>query len=75
MPNKWEDQIHELWLIYCQLKDAETDLPSREELITSARGRLGYVVNALHRVQFGLNHRLRLDAKHSSMRVTNSKRT
>jgi len=52
IPNRWEDQIQELWLIYCQLKDAETDLPAREQLISSARERLGHVVNALHRVRF-----------------------
>jgi hypothetical protein len=52
IPNTGEDQIHELWLIYCQLKDAETDLPGREQLIRSARKRLGQVLNALHRVRF-----------------------
>ena len=59
MPNdKCEDHIHELWLIYCQLKDAETDLPAREEFIRSARGRLGLVLNALHRLQLSQNHRV-----------------
>jgi hypothetical protein len=44
-----EEPIHELWLIYCLLKDAETDPDAREQLITSARGRLGRVVNTLNR--------------------------
>ena len=48
--DKWEDQIHELWLIYCQLKDAETDLTAREQLISSAKVRLGHVVNALRSI-------------------------
>ena len=49
--DKCEDQVHELWLIYCQLKDAEIDLLAREQLISSARGPLGNVVNSLHRVR------------------------
>ena len=46
------DPIHELWLIYCQLKDAETDPDDREQLITSTRIRLGHALNLLRRYQF-----------------------
>jgi hypothetical protein len=56
--DKWKDHIHELWLIYCQLKDAETDLLAREQLISSARGRLGLVLNALHPAQLSQNRRV-----------------
>ena len=40
-----EDPIHELWLIYCLLKDAETNPDAREQLVSSARWQLGLVVN------------------------------
>lgn len=46
--DKCEGHIHELWLIYDQLKDAETDPAVRNQLISSARARLGQVVNALN---------------------------
>lgn len=53
MPNNdnCEGQLHELWLIYCQLKDAEIaqGASDREELISSARARLGH---ALNRIRF-----------------------
>jgi hypothetical protein len=45
------DPIHELWLIYCRLKDAETDPDAREQLLSSARTQLGCVLNALNRFQ------------------------
>ena len=44
--------IHELWLIYCKLKDAEMDPSAREQLISSARAHLGQVVNALNGSDF-----------------------
>lgn len=43
------EPIHELWLIYCLLKDAETDPDARLQLISSARTQLGRVVNVLNR--------------------------
>ena len=56
MPNNdnGEGQIHELWLIYRQLKNAETAqvASEREELISSARARLGHALNALNRIRF-----------------------
>jgi hypothetical protein len=55
VPDKCASTIHELWLIYCLLKDAETDLRAREELITSARVQLGRTVNTLNRDHSGRN--------------------
>jgi hypothetical protein len=49
--DKCDEPIHELWLIYSQLKDAETDLTNRQELISGARARLGCALNALNRFQ------------------------
>ena len=46
------DPIHELWLIYCRLKDAETDPAAREQLISSTRTRLAHVLNLFSRYQF-----------------------
>jgi hypothetical protein len=46
------DPIHELWLIYCKLKDAETDPATREPLISSARAQLGTVLSALNHYHF-----------------------
>jgi hypothetical protein len=45
---------HQLWLIYCQLKHAETEPEAREQLISSARYQLGRVLNVLNRFQFEL---------------------
>ena len=50
--SKYQDPFHELWLIYCLLKDAETDPESRLQLVSSARAHLGQVVNALNRSRF-----------------------
>ena len=47
--DKREDTVHELWLIYCQLKDAEANPAATERLVGSARERLGHLVNALNR--------------------------
>jgi hypothetical protein len=47
--NRYEDSIYELWLIYDQLKDAEINKTARDQLISSARTRLGRVVNTLNR--------------------------
>jgi len=49
-----KDPTQELWLIYCQLKNAETDPEVREQLISSARYRLGRVLNALNHFRFEL---------------------
>jgi hypothetical protein len=49
-----KEPTHELWLIYCQLKHAETEPKAREQLISSARYRLGRVLNALNRFRFEL---------------------
>lgn len=46
--NKLGDAIHELWLIYCQLKDAEENPADCEHLISSARAHLGEIVNVLN---------------------------
>ncbi len=48
--DKYQGLVHELWLIYCQLKDAETDVPVSDQLIATARRRLGYAVNALNKL-------------------------
>ena len=49
--DKCADSIHMLWLIYCQLKDAEDDPASREELVSSARARLGDAVKDLNHLR------------------------
>lgn len=51
--DKCLELIHELWLIHCQLKDAEVDPDNCEQRVRSARAHLGRVVNALTRFQFG----------------------
>lgn len=47
--NQCEDPIHELWLVYCQLKDAEGDPAACEQIVSSARAQVGRIVNALNR--------------------------
>lgn len=55
LKNEKFDPIHELWLIYCQLKDAEAASPdSREELVSLVRTQLGQLVNELNRFGFEL---------------------
>ncbi|MEW6505704.1 MAG: hypothetical protein AB1457_17230 [Chloroflexota bacterium] len=44
-----EDFRHQLWLIYEQLKDAESDPERQLELLTRSREELGQVINQLHR--------------------------
>lgn len=43
-----DDSAHDLWLIYCQLKDAESDSNRRLELLQQSREELGRVLNALN---------------------------
>jgi hypothetical protein len=43
------DARHELWLIYVQLKDAESDSVRRLELLQQSREDLGRVLNAMAR--------------------------
>jgi hypothetical protein len=50
MTHKYSVSIHELWLVYCQLKDAQSDPVACAELIRSARERLGRAVNTLNRL-------------------------
>jgi hypothetical protein len=47
------DFLHELWLIYTQLKDAESKSDQRLELLECSREQLGKVLNRLYR-QFHL---------------------
>lgn len=44
-----EDFRHQLWLIYEQLKDAESDEEKRLELLSRSREELGQVINQMHR--------------------------
>lgn len=46
-----QDLTHELWLIYCLLKDAEANPDACVQQINSARLQLGCVVNTLNRYQ------------------------
>ena len=48
--DNYQDLAHELWLIYCQLKDAEIDAATSEKLVASARYRLGQAVNAFNKL-------------------------
>jgi len=43
------DFHHQLWLIYTQLKDAESDATQRLELLEYAREGLGKLINELSR--------------------------
>lgn len=63
--NDNKDPTHELWLIYCQLKHAETEPEAREQLISSARYQLGRVLNVVNRFQFELKS-LGIQATNSS---------
>ena len=44
-----EVEIHELWLIYCQLKDAESAAVGGTEIVGTAREKLGRLINRLNR--------------------------
>jgi hypothetical protein len=44
-----EDWRHQLWQIYEQLKDAESDPERQLELLQRSREELGQVINQLHR--------------------------
>ena len=41
------EHIHQLWLIYSQLKDAENDPDRRLELLERSREALGQVLNRI----------------------------
>jgi hypothetical protein len=47
------DFLHQLWRIYSQLKDAESNPEQRLELLERSREELGKSLNCLYR-QFGL---------------------
>ena len=44
-----KDVRHQLWLIYSQLKDAESDPTERLELLERSREELGRVLNQMNR--------------------------
>jgi hypothetical protein len=44
-----DDFAHELWLIYSQLKDAESDAERRLDLLERSREQLGQVINRMNR--------------------------
>lgn len=46
-----EEPVHELWLIYCLLKDAEVDPAGSTQNISAARLKLGRVVNSMNRYE------------------------
>lgn len=46
------DVCHQLWLIYAQLKDAESDRDRRLELLQRSREELGQAINAMNRSRF-----------------------
>lgn len=47
--NAYDDILHQLWLIYSQLKDAESDPGQRLELLERSREELGEVLNEMNR--------------------------
>jgi hypothetical protein len=47
--NADDDVRHQLWLIYSQLKDAESDPDQRLELLERSREELGEVLNEMNR--------------------------
>jgi hypothetical protein len=44
-----EDIRHQLWLLYSQLKDAESDPERRLELLQQSREELGVIINQMNR--------------------------
>jgi hypothetical protein len=49
-PNQ-ADLLHELWLIYCRLKDSEADPDNQPYLLIHSRERLGHLLNVMHRAE------------------------
>jgi len=50
-----DDIRHQLWLLYSQLKDAESDPEKRLELLSQSREGLGQIINQLnHQAEPGL---------------------
>jgi hypothetical protein len=49
MPKEIQDVRQKLWLIYSQLKDAESDPNQRLELLERSRVELGRVLNEMNR--------------------------
>jgi hypothetical protein len=61
--NADDDIRHQLWLIYSQLKDAESDPGQRLELLEHSREELGKVLNKMNRqtsfLLISVNHELK----------------
>ena len=61
--NADDDVRHQLWLIYTQLKDAESDPDKRLELLEHSREELGKVLNEMYRqpsfLLISVNHELK----------------
>jgi len=49
-PEESNEVRHQLWLIYCDLKDAESDPVRRVELVRLSRELLGKIVNDMNRM-------------------------
>jgi hypothetical protein len=49
---KAKDVCHQLWLIYAQLKEAESDPERRLELLQRSREELGQAVNGMSQSRF-----------------------
>lgn len=43
------EMIHQLWLVYSQLKDAEANPVQRVELLERSRAELGELINEIYR--------------------------
>lgn len=43
------DVCHQIWLVYSQLKDAESDPERRYELLENSREKLGKALNRMYR--------------------------
>ena len=42
--------IHDLWLVYCLLKEAEEHAGSEANILGDAREKLGHIINRLYRL-------------------------
>ena len=47
---EWNEIRHRLWLIYCDLKEAESDPDQRAELVQACRELLGKALNDMSRM-------------------------
>lgn len=50
--NATDDICHELWLIYCHLKDVEIDPAQQLDLLQRSREQLGLVLNKVNRMGY-----------------------